>query len=90
MQPISNQNTTTMPSITIKNIPDEVYDRIKLRAETNRRSINSEIIECLDLITRPSQVNAEIVRYEAKRLRDSIKGNIRERDVKSAIRKGRS
>lgn len=79
-----------MPNITIKNIPDEVYDRIKLRAETNRRSINSEIIECLDLITRPSQVNAEIVRYEAKRLRDSIKGNIRERDVKSAIRKGRS
>jgi antitoxin FitA len=79
-----------MPSITIKNIPDEVYDRIKLRAETNRRSINSEIIECLDQITRPSQVNADIVRYEAKRLRDSIKVKIKEEDVKSAIRQGRS
>ncbi len=79
-----------MPSITIKNIPDEVYDRIKLRAETNRRSINSEIIECLDQITRSSQVNAEFVRYEAKRLRDSVKVKIKEEDVKSAIRKGRS
>lgn len=78
-----------MPSITIKNIPDDVYERIKQRATDRRRSINSEIIECLDQITRPSQVNADIVRYEAKRLRDSIKVNINEEDVKSAIQQGR-
>jgi len=78
-----------MPSITIKNIPDEVYDRIKLRAETNRRSINSEIIECLDQITRPSLVNSDVVLYEVRRLRESINVQIKEEDVKKAIRRGR-
>lgn len=79
-----------MPSITIKNIPDDVYDRIKQRASDNRRSINNEIIECLDQITRPSQVNADIVRYEAKQLRESIKVKFKESDIKAAIRRGRA
>ena len=33
-----------MPSITVKNIPDDVYARLKTAAQTNRRSINNEII----------------------------------------------
>ena len=33
-----------MTSITVKNIPDEVYTRLKAAAQTNRRSINKEII----------------------------------------------
>jgi antitoxin FitA len=78
-----------MPSITIKNIPEEVYDRIKLRAETNRRSINSEIIECLDQITRPRKMSPQEVIETAKRLRDSIDGFIDEQSVSKAIRKGR-
>ncbi len=78
-----------MPSITIKNIPDDVYDRIKQRATENRRSINSEIIECLAQITRPSQVNSDIVLYEVRRLRESINVQIKEEDVKKAIRRGR-
>jgi len=79
-----------MPSITIKNIPDDVYDRIKQRATENRRSINSEIIECLDQITHSSQVNSDIVRYEARQLRESIKGKFKESDIKAAIRQGRA
>jgi hypothetical protein len=36
-----------MPStITLKNIPDEVYERLKASAEANRRSLNSEAIVC--------------------------------------------
>jgi len=33
-----------MVTITVKNIPEEIYERIKLQAKANRRSINSEII----------------------------------------------
>lgn len=36
-----------MPSLTIKNIPEDLYRRLKERARENRRSINSEAIECL-------------------------------------------
>ena len=36
-----------MPTtLTLKNIPDDVYDRLKASAEANRRSMNSEAIVC--------------------------------------------
>ena len=33
-----------MTTITIENIPEEIYEKIKLQAKANRRSVNSEII----------------------------------------------
>ena len=36
-----------MASITLKNIPDDVYEMLKARARANHRSINSEIIYSL-------------------------------------------
>ena len=33
-----------MPSLTIKNLPETLYERLKLSAERNRRSLNSEVI----------------------------------------------
>jgi antitoxin FitA len=33
-----------MPAITLKNIPEELYTKIKKSAEINFRSINSEIL----------------------------------------------
>lgn len=37
-----------MPSLTVKNIPEEIYDRLKKSAAVHRRSINKEVIYCLD------------------------------------------
>jgi len=37
-----------MPSITIKNIPDRLYQKIKASSQQNRRSINAEVIFCLE------------------------------------------
>ena len=37
-----------MPAITVKNIPDDLYENLKLAAQVNHRSINSEIIACLE------------------------------------------
>ena len=37
-----------MPSITVKSIPDELYERIKQSAAEHRRSINKEVIICLE------------------------------------------
>jgi hypothetical protein len=37
-------NGGSMPAITIKNVPSELYDDIKKSASKNLRSINSEII----------------------------------------------
>jgi len=37
-----------MKTITIKNIPDDVYESLKQAAAENRRSINREIIVCIE------------------------------------------
>jgi plasmid stability protein len=37
-----------MPSYTVKNIPDELYDRLKQSATAHRRSINGEFLVCLE------------------------------------------
>jgi plasmid stability protein len=37
-----------MATITIKNIPNELYDNLKTRAALNRRSVSNEIIFCIE------------------------------------------
>lgn len=37
-----------MATITVKNVPDELYEKLKMKAEVNRRSINSEVIVCIE------------------------------------------
>jgi plasmid stability protein len=43
-----------MTTITIKGIPHELYERIKQSAAEHRRSINSEVIVCLERSLRGS------------------------------------
>lgn len=37
-----------MVNLTIKNIPDNLYQKLKKRAELNRRSMNAEVLVCLE------------------------------------------
>lgn len=37
-----------MPTITLKNVPDELHRRLKERAARNDRSLNREAIRCLE------------------------------------------
>jgi len=37
-----------MPHITTKNIPERLYQKIKASSQQNRRSINAEVIVCLE------------------------------------------
>lgn len=42
---------TTMPTITLKNVPEDLHRRLTARAARHRRSLNQEVIECLEKIT---------------------------------------
>lgn len=45
-----------MPTtLTLKNIPDEVYERLKASAGAHRRSINSEVLVCLEAQLLPNR-----------------------------------
>ncbi len=37
-----------MVTVTIKNIPEQIYERIKAQAKINHRSINGEILSILE------------------------------------------
>ncbi|MEA3441264.1 MAG: Arc family DNA-binding protein, partial [Chloroflexota bacterium] len=39
-----------MPTLTVKNIPDDLYAQLKRYAAMNRRSLNSEIIVCIERV----------------------------------------
>ena len=58
-----------MPSITVKNIPDTLYMRLKASAETNRRSVNSEIIVCIERAVVCQRVDPDEFLSSARRLR---------------------
>jgi plasmid stability protein len=59
-----------MATITVKNIPDDVYERLKLLAEANRRSVNSEIIICIGQAVSSRKIDPEIFIENARRLRE--------------------
>ena len=42
----------TMVNFTVKGIPDDLYEKLKLRAREHRRSVNSELIVVLELALR--------------------------------------
>ena len=46
-----------MPTtLTLKNIPEAVYERLKAAAEMHRRSLNSEAIVCLEAVLMPTRL----------------------------------
>lgn len=58
-----------MPTITIKNIPDELYERLKSAAAENRRSINSEVIIAIEEAVTSKRVDLDTMLATARRLR---------------------
>ena len=43
-------------TLTLKNIPDDVYERLKVLAELHGRSLNSEAIVCLKTMLVPGTI----------------------------------
>jgi len=59
-----------VPSITVKSIPDELYERIKQSAAEHRRSINKEVIICLERTLLARRVNPAAFLARADALRE--------------------
>ena len=60
-----------MPTLTLKNIPDDLYTQLKEYARINRRSINSEIIVCIEKTVRSNRIVHETILTKARNLRES-------------------
>lgn len=79
-----------MHSITIKNIPADLYDKLKIKARENRRSINNEVINCIDRSLRSRRIDAEefIAKIEFIHHKHKVP-KITAKDLKEGIREGR-
>ena len=89
MEPIIGQvRERTAMNYTLKNIPDEIYEKIKLQAQRHRRSINSEIINILASATAFKRRSAEEILARADELRARTKGFLTEEFLQKVKREG--
>jgi hypothetical protein len=56
-------------TFTVKNIPPDLYERLKKSAELNRRSINSEIIICIEKSVQSQALDTNKILAKARKLR---------------------
>ena len=63
-----------MPTLTIKGIPDALYQELKRRAAQHRRSLNSEILISLEraIATPPVDAQTALARADAVRERLNV------------------
>ncbi|MCO5055223.1 Arc family DNA-binding protein [Thermomonas sp.] len=62
-----------MPTtLTLKNIPDAVYEQLKATAALNRRSLNSEAIVCLETVLTPGKLAPRERLARARALRAGV------------------
>jgi plasmid stability protein len=79
-----------MATITVKNIPDDLYRRLKAAAESNRRGINGEIIGGIERSLRSRGVAADQLLARVGRLRETYGGRtISIEELENARREGR-
>ena len=79
-----------MPSVTIKNIPEIILNKLKKRAKLNRRSLNSEIIKNLEQNVNIAKVNTNLLIEKANKIRAKLNFIIDEKDLTKIKSEGRA
>ena len=91
MEPNRNQLVAEMgTTITVKNIPPELYERLKQRAALHHRSINSEVIVLMEQSLAAKKRKPEDFLASAKVLREKTgRYDLKKEFVDRAKRAGR-
>jgi antitoxin FitA len=77
-------------TLTLKNLPDALYERLKLSAETHRRSMNSEALVCLETVLLPRRISPENRLARVRALQTALpSGEFRAEDIDRFKREGR-
>jgi plasmid stability protein len=80
-----------MPTLTIKGLPDPIYERLKAQADAHRRSLNGEIIICLERAVNATRLNPVAWLAEARAFREGLTIEpMTERELREARQAGRA
>jgi hypothetical protein len=90
MEPFRFHYGTYMPNLTIKNVPDELYEALRLSAETSRRSLNSQAIVLLEgALKRHRTVEETLARIRELRKAQGNVPPLTNAEINKAKRQGR-
>jgi len=80
-----------MPAtLTLKSVPDEIYQLLKTTAQAQHRSLNSQAIVCLESALVPAGVSVEQRLAKARALRAALpRGPFKAADIDAYKRHGR-
>jgi plasmid stability protein len=77
-------------TITLKNIPDDIYASLKQAADAHHRSINSEVIACLERVLLPTRISTDERIERARQIRARLgTKKFKAADILKAIDQGR-
>ena len=80
-----------MPALTIKNIPEPLYQQLKTTASAHHRSINGELLYQLEAMLLPQPINATSYIEQVRLLRKQVTPDqINPEDIQQAIHAGRA
>lgn len=79
-----------MPSLTLRNIPDSIYEKLKTLAGQNRRSLNSEALTRLEESVGAPRQSLQVHIERVRDLRKMFKGPaLTPEAIEAAINHGR-
>lgn len=78
-----------MATLTIKNVPDALYERLKDRARRQRRSINQEAIVCIEQAVGSGYDDEESLQKEIRAFRERAGVYVTRAEIEAAIDEGR-
>ncbi|MFB6264223.1 MAG: Arc family DNA-binding protein [Bradymonadaceae bacterium] len=80
-----------MATLTVRDVPEELYEKLMENAERHRRSLNKEAIVCLERALETHRVDPSELRQRARALRDQAEEvYVTDDDLREAREEGRS
>ena len=79
----------SMKTITLKDIPQTVHSALKRRAKHHGRSLNKEVLACLEMVVVPSRVDVQALLSNIQQHRATLPGKLRDHLIQLATAEGR-
>lgn len=80
---------TPRTQMTLKNVPVALHRKLKSQAAQHHRSLNSEIVACLEKAVSVERVDVDELLARARATRTRVRGNLRDATISRLKRKGR-
>ena len=78
-----------MSTLTLKNVPPSLHERLKTSAAAHRRSLNQEAIVWLETAPGAREVDVSTLLAQARELEGAIKGKLTDRRLRLWKNQGR-